>query len=129
MIDTTDDVAPLIAPDILLPAQLPAAGARVPRLMAEYQLVVAVLEDAVQCFQKYVRPKSRRQRRLFREAEAWIMCAQRRPNRRTMDDLQGFSFEFICDTLGLDANDIRMRLRRWQDGQRDCPHDRVNQAA
>lgn len=129
MIDTTNDVVPLIAPDIILPTQLPAASARARRMMAEYHLLVAVLEDAVQCFQKYVRPKSRRQRRLFREAEAWIMSAHKRSNRKGEDDVPGFSFEFICDTVGIDANDVRVRLLRWREGQGDCPDGRVNQAA
>ncbi|MBP1685059.1 MAG: hypothetical protein H6Q33_1202 [Deltaproteobacteria bacterium] len=129
MIDTSTDNARFIAPDIVLPTQLPAASTRARRMMAEYHLLVAVLEDAVQCFQRYVQPKSRRQRRLFRDAEAWIMSAHHRSNRKREDDVPGFSFEFVCDTLGIDADDVRRRLRRWREGQRECPEGRVHQAA
>ena len=125
MKDTTDGIVPLIAPDIVLPTQLPTAGGQARRTMAEYQLLVAVLDDAVQCFQKYLGAKSRRQRRLFNDAEAWIMRAHEGSGPAAADAPPSFSFEYVCDTLGIDANDVRERLRRWRDGQ----HGRVSQAA
>jgi hypothetical protein len=93
--------------------------------MAEYQLLVAVLDDAVQCFQKYLHAKNRRQRRLFNDAEAWIMRAHEVSGPTAADAPPSFSFEYVCDTLGIEANDVRARLRRWRDGQ----HGRVSQAA
>ena len=121
---TIDILVPFVAPDIILPSQLPTAYGQARRTMAEYQLLVAVLDDAVQCFQKYAQPKSRRQRRLFKDAEAWIMSTQRLPARDTDDATPSFfSFEYVCEMLGIDADDVRDRLQRWRDGQ----HNRVNQ--
>jgi hypothetical protein len=125
MTELTEGSVPLIAPDIVLPTQLPTAGGHARRLMAEYQLLVAVLDDAVQCFQRYLRPKNRRQRRLFNDAEAWIMRAHEVSRPTAADAPPSFSFEYVCDMLGIDANDVRARLRRWRDGQQG----RVNQAA
>jgi hypothetical protein len=39
----------------------------------ERQLMQAVLEDAVLCFQKYVVPRRPREERLFQEAEDWFL--------------------------------------------------------
>jgi hypothetical protein len=125
MKDTTDGIVPLIAPDIVLPTQLPTTGGQARRTMAEYQLLVAVLDDAVRCFQKYLGAKNRRQRRLFNDAEVWIMRAHEVSGRNAEDAAPSFSFEYVCDTLGIDANDVRELLRRWRDGQ----PGRVSQAA
>ena len=39
----------------------------------EERLMLAVLQDAVDCFQTYILPKTERERKLFQEAEDWIL--------------------------------------------------------
>ncbi len=81
----------------------PATGERL--------LLAAILEDAINCYQKLQFAPGARTRRLYREAEQWIM----ETGKRVQDDDTHpyFSFEQICDVLGLDPDDIRARLLCW----------------
>lgn len=74
-------------------------------LEPEKSLLLAVLEDAVACFQKYSVAQDPRGKEMFREAEHWIMQAK-----------NGwlFSFDNVCDLLGLDPAYLRQGLRCWQ---------------
>jgi hypothetical protein len=69
------------------------------------RLMLAVLEDAVRCYLTYANSRSRAQRRLFIEAEGWLMD-------RKADG--AFAFENICETLGIDPNCLREGLRQWR---------------
>ena len=71
---------------------------------AERDLMLAVLEDGIACFQDYFFKPSRRNQKLFLEAEKWI----------SSNDDDFFSFNNICDTLDLDPDALRKGLRRWQ---------------
>lgn len=71
---------------------------------AERDLMLAVLEDGITCFQGYYSKPSRTNEKLFLEAEEWISS--------TDDDV--FSFNNVCETLGLDPDALRTGLRRWQ---------------
>ncbi len=90
--------------DVVLPAQY----FRVLRGRASYggerRLIVAVLEDAINCFQKNLFARDNRGRRLFCEAEDWLMSADRE---------LPFAFENICEFLSLDAEYMRKGLSRW----------------
>jgi hypothetical protein len=93
-----------LQPDVILPIQflrkrnLPARGERA--------LMVAVLEEAILCFQKNVLGRTTRQRRLFREAEEWLMS----------DDRSGlYTFGRICDIAGLEPDYIRRGLLQWRE--------------
>src|SRR5438552_6978253 len=57
-------------------------------------LMIAIVRDAIDCFQKCLLDPSRRGRRLYREAETWLM---------TGDPSSPLAFEQICDGIGLDA--------------------------
>ena len=74
---------------------------------AERGLMLAVLQDGIACFQEYFSKPSRTNERLFLEAEEWI----------NSNDDGVFTFNNVCETLGLDPDALRMGLRRWQ-GQR-----------
>lgn len=76
------------------------------RREGEEALILAVLEDAVDCFQKYVMARDRRGATLFREAEEWILDE---------DADWPFSFEQICETLGIEPNYLRQELMRWKE--------------
>lgn len=71
----------------------------------ETRLMIAILEEAINCFQKYCLAEHDSGQRLFREADEWLM-------RNQID--WAFSFESICDTLGLDPSYVRYGLRQWQ---------------
>jgi hypothetical protein len=101
-----DGVLPrLIEPEILLPSQFFDRFRGRSILEGERRLMLAVLEDAVSCFQKYAGATRPRGRRLFQEAEEWLLDA---------DESWPFAFESICTVLGIDAGYFRERLKRWK---------------
>lgn len=74
----------------------------------EKTLMLAVLEDAIFCFQKYLFAQDKGERRLFREAQDWIL---------EEDKEEPFSFETICEVLGIVPNYLRQGLLRWKQRQ------------
>jgi hypothetical protein len=74
----------------------------------EEKLMLAVLEEAVKCFQEYVLSTRPREQRLFREAEEWLI---------EKDSEYLYSFENICETLGLHPHYIRQGLLVWKEAQ------------
>ena len=90
----------------------------------EERLMLAVLQDAVECFKTYAGASRPREKRLFQEAEEWILG-------QNGDWL--FSFHNICETLQLHADYLRQGLLSWKDAKRDgrfmldyCATARVN---
>ena len=74
----------------------------------EEKLMLAVLENAVEYFQKYVLARNPRGKQLFQEAEEWFL----------EKDSEGlFSFESICETLGLHPDPIRRGLMVWKEAR------------
>ena len=94
----------LFQPDTLLSEQF--YGRSRQRLEPEQQLMLAVLEDAVICFQKYFGAKDERSRKLFEEAEEWISDSY--------SNLL-FSFTNICEVLGLDPGYIQKGTAKWKE--------------
>ena len=74
----------------------------------EEALMLAVLENAIEYFQKYAVAQSQREKRLFKEAEEWIL-------EKNSDWF--FSFENICETLELYPDYIRKGLMRWKEAK------------
>jgi hypothetical protein len=74
----------------------------------EERLMLAVLEEAVKCFQEYVLATRPREKRLFQEAEEWIL---------EKDSEYLFSFESICQTLGLHPDYTRQALLVWKEAK------------
>ena len=72
----------------------------------EGALMCAVLEDAVDCFQKQFVCASPRAKRLGQEAEAWLFSDNSK---------WAFSFLSICAALDLDPQYIRRGLKRWRE--------------
>ena len=95
-------------PDVLLAAQYHETVRRKGDLEPERMLMVAVLEDAVACFQKCVFARDSRRKNLFRDAEDWIL---------EQDGDRFFSFENICGLLGVDADYLREGLMCWKQKQ------------
>jgi hypothetical protein len=71
-------------------------------LTPERELLIAILEDAIYSYRKYRWARDREGKENFREAEEWIMEGSN-------DWI--FSFNSICEILGLDPDYIRRRLR------------------
>jgi hypothetical protein len=106
----------LFQPDTVLAPQFFATLRRqAPRKRGEWQLVVAVLEDAVCCYQKYFLAGDNCGQRLFREAYEWLMVSQ--GTAPADDDVPAFTFEYICEVIGLDPDYIRHGLQRWREEQ------------
>ena len=74
----------------------------------EEKLMLAVLENAVEYFQKYVLARNPSGKKLFQEAEVWFL-------EKDSDEL--FSFENICETLQLHPDYIRQGLLRWKEAK------------
>jgi hypothetical protein len=71
--------------------------------------MIAMLEDAITCFRRYCVDRTSQGRRLFREAESWLLMET---------DEARVPFSAVCDLLDLDADWIRGRLRRWEEEAR-----------
>ena len=74
----------------------------------EERLMLAVLESAVEDFQKYVLARNPSGKKLFQEAEEWFL-------EKNSDEL--FSFENICETLQLHPHYIRQGLMVWKEAK------------
>src|SRR5438132_11060284 len=77
-------------------------------LEGEEKLMLAVLGKAVEYFQKYVLAKDERGKKLFQEAEEWIL---------DKDSDWLYSFENICDAFGLHPDYMRQGLLCWKEAR------------
>jgi hypothetical protein len=111
-----DRLAGLFEPDVLLPAQYFAAFRRSGGLERERLLMLAVLEDAIDCYQKYAHARDPRGRQIFDESREWV---------HSDDRAWLFSFENICDTLEINADYVRRGLREWRERGLQVPRARV----
>lgn len=102
----SDTYTHLLQPDTVLPSQYFAALRRKSIQEPERRLVLAILEDAVDCFTKHVAARDRRSRQLFLDAEEWFTDGDRE---------WPFAFENVCDLVGLDAGYLRAGLMRWKE--------------
>ncbi|MBI2996840.1 MAG: hypothetical protein HYY46_00060 [Deltaproteobacteria bacterium] len=101
-----EKLASLFQPDTLVSAQYFQNLRRSTVLEPEKRLMLAVLEDAIQCFQDNVSARSGRGKRLFEEGEEWIL----------EEDIDWiFSFESICEVLGFNPEYVRQGLLRWKE--------------
>jgi len=75
------------------------------RIIPDKRLLMAVLEDAVRCFQANVGAPNATRRRLFYETDQWIQN----------DSADGpFSYVAVCETLGIDPAYLRRALMDWK---------------
>ena len=74
-------------------------------------LMLAVLEDGIACFQGHFYKPSRTNEMLFKDAEEWIKS----------EDEGVFSLNTICETLGLDPGRLRKGLEQWKAKQIGVP--------
>lgn len=95
----------LFQPDSLLPAQFFAALKQKAQANGERRLMVAILVDAVECFQKHLGAADGRGRQLCTEAERWFLSD---------DSSWPFSFVNICEALDIHPPFLRRGLLRWK---------------
>ena len=104
---TTDEkLASLFQPDTLLSAQYFDNLRRKTLLEPEKRLMLAVLEDAIHCFQDNLSAEAVAKKKLFDEVEQWIL-------ERDGDWI--FSFDRVCDALGFSPEYVRQGLLRWEE--------------
>lgn len=101
-----EKLASLFQPDTLLSAQYFDNLRGKTLLEPEKRLMLALLEDAVQCFQDNILAQSGKKKRLFEEAEEWIL---------EEGDDGIFSFDNICEVLDFNPQYIRQGLLRWKE--------------
>ncbi len=98
-------VTSLFQPDTLLPDQFLDTFRRKLHLEPEKKLMLAILEDAVACFQKYLTARDSKGKAQFRDTDEWIFRG---------GDSGVFSFDLVCETLGLEPNYLRRGLAQWK---------------
>jgi hypothetical protein len=94
----------LFDPDILIAGVWNDAQRRAAALSSEKRLMLAVLHDAFDCYQKYMFAEDRVGRELFKEVAAWIECTS---------TAGLFSFESISEALDIDPEYFRRGLAAW----------------
>jgi predicted Ser/Thr protein kinase len=70
----------------------------------EKELMLAVLEDAISSFQRYLVARNEGERKQFQDAQEWILGK---------DEDWLFSFDAICEALDLDPDYLRRGLMAW----------------
>jgi hypothetical protein len=77
------------------------------RLTAEQRLMLALLADAINVYQQGVVSRTTRKRLLYLDADRWIMMsAKTAPH--------AFSFNTVCEALGINSGVLRRRLILWK---------------
>ena len=99
-------VTSLFQPDTLLPDQYFDTFRRKLHLEPEKKLMLAILEDAVACYQKYAVVRDSKGQALFEEAEAWV-------HEKNANEI--FSFDSVCEMLGFEPDYLRQGLAVWKD--------------
>ena len=101
--------------DLILPCQYyDISGGH--SLTGEQRLMLALLTDAINVYQKGALSRASRARRLYVDAEQWIM--NDRPGAR------GLTFSTVCEALGIHAPRLRRRLLDWKYSLRHRHGDR-----
>jgi hypothetical protein len=101
----------------MLPVQFVEFLQRPSERTPELRLMAAVLEDAIRTFCRCAASQTVRSRRLFEDTAEWF---------DTSDVSWPFSFENICDALGLEAEWIRRLLRRYRGSRTSTTHRMAN---
>ena len=98
-------VTSLFQPDTLLPEQYLDTFRRKLHLEPEKKLMLAILEDGIACYQKYLFARDAKGKALFREAETWV---------EDKGAEAVFAFDSVCECLGLDPDYLRRGMTMWK---------------
>lgn len=117
---TADErVSSLFQPDTLLSTQYFENLRRKTLFEPEKRLMLAILEDGIHCYFDNLHASGGKKKRLFEDAEAWIVAS---------DDDWVFSFESVCDALGLNPEYVRQGLLRWREKSGNTRRGRNSEA-
>ena len=98
----------LFEPDVMLPAQYFAVLRKSAPQGPEYHLVLAMLQDAIECVQKYRFAVDPNGRELYQDAYEWIASDDRK---------WPFLFDNVYRILKFDPDYLRQGLFRWGERQ------------
>jgi hypothetical protein len=104
---TGSNVTSLFQPDTVLSMQFYDDRRATTLLEPEKRLMLAILEDAIDCFRDNCSAKQGKKKRLFDNAKGWLFAS---------DDWV-FGFQNICSVLGLNPKYVLKGLVRWQTKQ------------
>ena len=105
----------LFQPDLVLTNDYLETIRRTSHLEPEKELMLAVLEDGLGCFQQNLFANRPRDKTRFQEAEEWILEESRH---------WLFSFEIVCEALDIDADYLRSKLLGWKQARlQDLPNN------
>lgn len=107
--NTEDRYGGFLQPDAILPAQFFQSLRSKSQFDGERRLMIAVLEDAVNCFMKQLHATDPKARQLYTDAEEWIA---------TDDRTWFFAFDNVCETLDLSPEYVREGLFKWRAAER-----------
>jgi|SRR5271163_2009278 len=117
--EPTDQIA---GTGIILPCQYHDVSGGY-RLTGEQRLMLALLADAINVYQKGALSRASRARRLYVDAERWIMTDPR--------GVKALAFTTVCEALGINPSLLRRRLLDWKHSLRhqhgDCSSLRFRQ--
>lgn len=105
---TEEMVHSLFTADTLIESEYLQTLRRTQHIEPEKSLMLGVLKDAIDCFMENINARNRKRMRQFKESEKWLFGK---------DTVWTFSFETICEILGLDPAYIRRGLRQRQKEQ------------
>jgi hypothetical protein len=91
--------------DIVLPCQYYDISGGY-NLSGEQRLMLALLTDAINVYQKGALSRRARARRLYVDAEQWMLTERLIGN--------ALSFNTVCEALGIDAAMLRRRIVDWK---------------
>lgn len=74
----------------------------------EQRLMLAILEDALECFREHCAAKHGKRKQVFKNVEQWFFAGSA---------AWVFDFESICTALDLDPDYVRKGLGRWRDSK------------
>ncbi len=109
---STDEFTTLFQPETLLPTQFFATLRQKVRAQGEHRLMVTILADALECFQKHFQATDSRGRQLYADAERWLLSD---------DTTWLFSCVNICHALGIHPLFLRRGLAQWKARQLTSP--------
>ena len=111
-------IAQSTEPDLILPCQYCDVSSGY-GLSGEQRLMLALLTDALNVYQKGALSRLTRPRRLYVDAERWIMADRA--------DCKAFSFTTVCDALGINSELLRRRIIDWK--HTVCGQHRANSSS
>lgn len=96
----------IFQPDILIESQYLLTQTRRLPMDPERELMLAVLRDAVSCYQDNLSSSCKRKISMHLDAEQWIL---------DNDRSHLFSFDNVCESLAYDPDYMRAGLQRWKE--------------